>query len=323
VKRREFILGGAAAALPVAAPAQQRAPLVSFLGPNLDAKSPREHFEAFLEELRSLGFADGQNVVVHHQSLSDSRGAVAVGAELSRAKPDVIVALGPESALQMVMPAAQTIPVVLVAINFDPIERGYVSSLAKPSGNITGLIYRQPELAAKQVELLAEAFPGKNKLAVLWDAQTADQFSYAERRATSTRFNVQSIKLERPPYNIEAAFNEIQAQRAEVLLVLSSPSFIPSMGRIAEATMAKSVPAMYTAKQWVATGGLMSYGVDFLAMYRRAANFVAKILKGERAANLPIELPTKFELVVNLKTAKAMGIELPTGILLRADEVIE
>jgi len=242
---------------------------------------------------------------------------------LTRSRPDLIVASGPEASLQAVMGVSGFIPVVMIAINFDPLARGYIASLARPGGNITGFVFQQLELAQKQVELLNQAFPDRTRLAMLFDAQSADQFVAAERTANLLNLQVQSLRLENPPYDFEAAIRGAAAADAGILLVLSSPFFLPYRARIVEAANAHHLPSMFIARHWVELGGLMSYGADFSGMYRRAAEYVAKICKGAKAAELPVEQATKFELVVNLKTARAIGIELPTAILLRADEVIE
>jgi putative ABC transport system substrate-binding protein len=211
----------------------------------------------------------------------------------------------------------------MIAINFDPVARGYVNSLARPGGNITGVVFQQLELAQKQLELLTQAFPDRTRLAVLWDAVSADQFSAAEQTAKLLRMQIQSLKLENPPYDFDAAFRSVTAGGGQMVLVLSSPFFIAHRGRIAELLIERRLPGMFIQRAYVEGGGLMSYGVNFSQMYRRAADYVAKILKGTKPADLPIEQATKFELIVNLKTAKAIDIELPTAMLLRADEVIE
>jgi putative ABC transport system substrate-binding protein len=327
MKRREFItlLGGAAAAWPLAARAQQAGKVarIGYLGVSLNAPLSAALYQVFLSELRELGFSEGQNLAVEYRRLDDARGTFVVAAELVRSPLDLIVAQGPEVALQAVVGASGFIPIVIQAINYDPIERGYVSSLARPGGNITGLFYRQSELAAKKVELLTQAFPERTQLAVLWDVQTADEFSAAERAAKSLHLEFRSLKLENPPYDFAAAFRTLAQGGAQMLLVLSSPFFAEYRRQIAELTIQHRLPAMFLFKSYVQVGGLMSYGVDQAAMYRRTAAFVAKILKGAKPADLPVELATKFEMAVNLKTAKAIGIELPTSILLRADEVIE
>jgi ABC-type uncharacterized transport system substrate-binding protein len=178
-------------------------------------------------------------------------------------------------------------------------------------------------LAAKKVELLTQAFPERTRLAILWDVLTADEFSAAERAAQSLHLELRPLKLENPPYDFAAAFRTVAQGSAQMLLVLSSPFFAEYRRQITELAIQHRLPAMFLFKSYVQVGGLMSYGVDQAAMYRRTAAYVAKILKGAKPADLPVEQATKFEMVVNLKTAKALGVELPTSILLRADEVIE
>jgi putative ABC transport system substrate-binding protein len=178
------------------------------------------------------------------------------------------------------------------------------------------------ELAQKQVELLTQAFPDRTRLAMLFDAQSG-QASAAEQTAKALNLQVQTLRLENPPYDFDAAFASAAAGGAQMVLVLSSSLFLPHRARVIELANKHRLPSMFIVKHWVQTGGLMSYGADFPLMFRRAAEYVAKILKGAKATELPVEQATKFELVVNLKTAKAIGIELPPAILLRADEVIE
>jgi putative tryptophan/tyrosine transport system substrate-binding protein len=329
MRRRKFItlLGGAAVAWPLAARAQQpgRVVRIGFVGPAIDRPSLMfvPNYQAFLAQLHVLGFVEGQNLIVTYGAVDDPRGLAVVAAELMQVQPELIVVSGTEPMLQSVRAASQTVPIVLIAVNFDPIARGYVASLARPGGNITGVVFQQLELAQKQVELLTQAFPGKTHLAALFDAQSADQFSAAERSARSLNLQMRGYKLETLPYDFEAAFRSIVADGAQIVLVQSSPLFIPHQVQIGELAKTHRLPTMFLNRPYVETGGLMSYGVDFFPMYRRAAEYVAKILKGTKPADLPIEQATKFEMVINLKTAKAIGVELPTAILLRADQVIE
>jgi len=236
---------------------------------------------------------------------------------------DLIVAIGPEVALQAVIDASRDTPVVLQAINYDPIARGYVASLARPGGNITGLFYQQAELAAKKVELLTQAFPERKNLGVLWDALVTEEFEAAQRAARALQLELHAVKLENAPYDFTAAFRTIAQAGAQMLLVLSSPLFALYRRELANLAIEHRLPAMFIFKSYVQVGGLMSYGVNQPAMYRRTADFVAKILKGTKPADLPVEQPTKFELVINVKTAKALGITLPQSLLVAADEVIE
>jgi putative tryptophan/tyrosine transport system substrate-binding protein len=332
MRRREFItLLGGAAAWPLAARAQPvgrtyRVALIAGgvnagggLGPVMGSGVP-----ALLDELRRLGFSEGRNLTMDYRSTNQP--IVQFGldlAEMVRAKPDVIVTSGAELSLQAVVPVSGLIPIVFWANNFDPIERGYVKALARPGGNLTGVFTRQPELAEKQVELLTQTFPERTRLGVLWDAGTADQFSAAERRARALGRDLTAIKLETAPYDFEAAFRALAEASSQAVLVLSGPTFAFHTKRIAELALKYRLPGMFILRTYVDEGGLMSYGVDIDTSFRRLATFVAKILNGAKPADLPIEQPVKYELVVNLKTAKAIGIELPTSLLLRADEVIE
>ena len=329
MKRREVItlLGGAAATWPLAARAQQAdKPIrIGFIGgTSLNSSGMAAQYRAFLTELNEFGFSEGKNIVVDYRRLDDpTRGPFAIAAELMRLQVDLIVATGPEVALQSVVGASRAIPIVFLAVQYDPIGRGYVASLARPGGNITGVFYRQPELAAKQLELLTQTFPEKSRLAVLYDTNSADQFSAAEEAARSMPLELRPLKLEKPPYDFGAAFQTMAQGGAQMVLVLSSPFFVERRPEVAALAIEHRLPTMFVFKTYVEAGGLMSYGVEQLAMYRRIGLYVAKILNGTKPADLPVEQPTKFELIVNLKTAKAIGIEFPTSILLRADEVIE
>jgi len=236
---------------------------------------------------------------------------------------DVIVAQGSEVVLKAVLDPSRPIPIVLQAINYDPIARGYVTSLARPGGDITGLFYQQAEIAAKKVELLTQAVPGRTSLGILWDALVTDEFEAAQRAAEALRLELHALKLENPPYNFTEAFQTIGQTGAQMLLVLSSPLFALHRREITKLATDHRLPAMFIFKTYVEAGGLMSYGVDQLVMHRRTANFVAEILRGAKPADLPVEQPTKFQLVINLKTAKALGITFPQNLLVAADEVIE
>jgi putative ABC transport system substrate-binding protein len=327
MKRREFIglVCSTALTWPVGAHAQQagKVPRVGFLGPDRTTSVQIEYYRTFSAQLEKNGFHEGQNIVVDYRATDDPRGAFVNAAELLRAQPDLIVAAGPEVALQAVIGASGHIPIVMFAINYDPIERGYVANLAQPGGNITGVVIRPLELAGKQLDLLRQAFPDRNRLAVLYDELTTDQFTAANRAAKSLDLQVQALKLEIPSYDFAAAFQAAAAGGAQLVLVLSSPAFTKYRAQLAELAVEHRLPTMFTFKHYVDGGGLMSYGVEFPPMWRRTADYVARILKGAKPADLPIEQPTKFELVVNLKTAKALGITIPNGILLAADQVIE
>src|SRR5262245_2492530 len=326
MKRRAFIAGlGSAAAWPVTARGQEpgRIYRLGILGPTLNNPPAIAQYQSFQTQLGELAFREGRNLTIDYRGVDDPRGPFVVAGELMRSQPDLIVAIGPEASLQAVVGVSGNIPVVMIAINYDPLARGYISSLARPGGNITGMVFQQLELAQKQVELLTQAFPDRSRLVMLFDRQSADQFGAAEQAAKALNLQVQALRLENPPYDIDAAFRDAALGEAQSVLVLSSPFFLPHQTRIIELANTHRLPCMFILKHWAEAGGLMAYGADFSPMFRRAADYVARILKGAKPSDLSVEQASKFELVVNLKTAKAIGITLPTSILLRANEVIE
>jgi putative tryptophan/tyrosine transport system substrate-binding protein len=328
IGRREFIaaVGGAAVAWPLIARAQpaDRIARVGFFGADRSAPLPDTTYRAFIDELQIHGFKNGQNLIVDYRRVEQDLPALSAdAAELVRSNVNVLVTQGTEPALQAALGATRTLPIVMMAANYDPFASGYVKSLARPDGNVTGVFLRQTELAEKQTELLWQAFPDRTHIGILWDAISAPQFNAAERRAKIFGLQVYSLKLENPPYDFEAAFGSLAAASTETLLVLSSPHFISARGQIVQLAIQHRMPTMFIFRTYVEAGGLLSYGADFATMHRQAATHVAKILKGAKVGDIPIEQPNRFEFAVNLRTAKAIGIELPTSILLRADEVIE
>ena len=325
MRRREFlgILGSGAAAWPFRAHAQQveKISRIGFLGPDRATAVPGV-YKAFSSQLEKNGFREGQNIVVEYRAVEDPRGPFVGAAELVRAQPDLLVIAGPEVALQAVIGASGQIPIVMFAINFDPIERGYVTSLAQPSGNITGVIVRPLDLARKQIDLLRQVFPDRNRVAVLYDTQSADQFTAVEQGAKLLNLQVQAFKVD-PAYDFARVFEAATKGGTQLVIVQSSPAFVKHREQLAQLAIEHRLPTMFTFRHYTDAGGLMSYGVEFFPLWRRTADYVARILKGAKPAELPIEQPTKFELVVNLKTAKALSVTIPNGILLAADEVIE
>jgi putative ABC transport system substrate-binding protein len=325
MRRREFlsVLGGAAAAWPLAARAQQvgRVYRIGVFAGATNAVMVLA-YRGFLDELRKLDFIEGQNLTVDLRPTAQTPAALSANAaEMVRAKVDVIIVAGTLQALQA--SAGTGIPIVVSANNFDPIEHGYVKTLARPGGTVTGVVLRNVELAEKQVELLTQAFPDRKRVAIFWDVISAEQFAAAERRAKAFGLDVMSIRFDREPYDIQSAFRRMAESGPQMLLALTSPFFAAHAESIGRLAIQHRLPTMFIFRRYAELGGLMSYGADIVAMYQQAAGYVAKILRGAKAADLPVEQPNKFELVVNLKTANAIGVELPTSILLRADEVIE
>jgi putative tryptophan/tyrosine transport system substrate-binding protein len=321
MRRREFIkvLGGAAAAWPLAARAQQhfRIGLLNtcastfFIGP-------------FMGKLKELGYLEGKNIVVERKfAEGNAERLKEFAADLVRQQVDVIVTIGAPAGFAAKR-ATSTIPIVLGAIS-DPVGVGLVTSLARPGGNATGNSLMAPELSAKRLELLRMLAPGISRFAILWDSSNPGM---AERvRETKVAADQSHVLLRTVgPRNLdelEAAFAELLNQRPDALLVTTETFTRQHLARILDFANQNKIPAMFEDSSFVEAGGLMSYGPDYEEVFRTAAVFVSKILKGAKPADLPVEQPTKFQLVINLKTAKAIAIEVPPTLLAMADRVIE
>jgi putative ABC transport system substrate-binding protein len=278
-------------------------------------------FVAFEQRLRELGWTDGRNVTVDFRRPERTDELPAAAAELVRTGASVIVAAGPEPPLKAARQATTTVPIVMTAINYDPVERGYIASLARPGGNITGVFFRQLELGAKQLELLREALPRATHLAVLWDPQfSADQLPSIEAAARILKVGLQKIDVP-PRYDLDAAFVKIKAARVTGVLVASSPVFFRERKRIAELALKHRLPSMGGGVDEL--GILLGYSPNLNALYRRAAEYVDKLLRGASPADLPVEQPSTVDLTINLKTARALGLTLPQVLLQRADRIIE
>ncbi len=245
----------------------------------------------------------------------------AFAAHMVQHRVDVIVAVGPELALKVASEATPTIPIVSVALNYDPVEKGYVSSFARPGRNITGIFVRNPEIGPKQLELLRLALPRASRVGVLWTEFSADQIAPLDAEAPRLGVRLEKVKLA-PPYDIEAAFTALKAQRVEAVLAVGDPVIYRERLRIAKAAVERGI-AVVSGPALVDAGTLIGFGADLNAALRSAAEYVDKILRGAKAADMPIEQPTKFRLTINLKTARALGITIPQSLLLRADDVIQ
>ncbi len=285
----------------------------------------RAIFTAFEQELRALGYVEGQNLVIEFRNAEGHGERLpALAAELVQRHVDVLVAGGPEGILRAARQATSTIPIVMVAVDYDPIALGYIAGLPRPGGNITGLFLQQIEVTGKCLELLKNALPQVTRVAVLWDAISADQFRAAEGAARVLGVQLQSLELrDLPAYDYDSALEAAAREGAEALMVLRSPLFGRDHDRIIAWAVQHRLPTMFPSRIWVEAGGLMSYGADTIDMYRRAATYVHKILKGAKPADLPVEQPIKFELSINLKTAQTLGITMPPSLLILADEVIK
>ena len=281
--------------------------------------------EAFRQGLRELGYVEGKTIVIEWRSAEGQLDRLpSLAAELVRLKVDVIVTGGP-SATRPVKAATVTIPIVITN-DSDPVANGFVASLARPGGNITGLSTLSPEIYGKQLELLKEIVPRLSRVAVLGDSAEpghAQALRETERAARTLRVQLQYLDV-RGPNDIETAFQAARTGRADAVLTLPSAVLFSHRKQVVDLAARSRLPAMYfSAPGFPADGGLISYGASLTDMDRRAATFVDKILKGAKPADLPIEQPTKFEFIINLKAAKQIGLTIPPSVLARADEVIQ
>jgi putative tryptophan/tyrosine transport system substrate-binding protein len=322
LKRREFItLIGGASVWPLAARAQQ--PRIVRVGITTIQPRTAPIYAAFDQRLRELGYIEGQNLILDFLNPEDyTEGIEGAIKELVRRKDDVIV-VPYESALKAALATTDSVPIVMIAVDYDPLARGYIKSLSRPAGTVTGLSLQQIELARKRIQLLMDALPSARMATMFWDAFSEDQWKAASTAAAELGLQLASVQLRDQPYDYEKALAEAPSEYRSVLIVTVSPTFYRDRQRLAEFALRKKVASMFGLREWVEAGGLISYGVHFPDIFRRAADFVDRIAKGAKAADLPVEQPTKFELILNLKTAQAIDIDISPGILIRADEVIE
>ena len=325
MKRRDFItlIGGAAAAWPLAARAQQpgKLPTVGFLGA-ASASAWSQWVAAFLHRLRELGWIEGRNLTIEYRwAEGSSDRAAELATEFVRRKVDVIVTGGlPAVAVKQ---ATSVIPIVF-AIAADPLGTGLVASLVRPGGNVTGLSTQARDLAGKRLELLREAVPGLRRLAILANiGYPASGIEVSEVQAAARTLGLEVVALEiQRAEDITSAFKALK-DRAEALYVTADPLLNTNRIRINTLANVARLPTITNVREFVEAGSLMSYGPNYPDLFRRAGDFVHKILHGAKPGDIPVEQPTKFDLVINLTTAKALGLELPPTLLARADEVIE
>ena len=324
-KRREFItlLGGAAVAWPLAARGQQREklPTIGFLGP-ASASAMKSWLDAFVARLRELGWIEGRTVAIEIRWAEGRRERVAeIAAEFVQLKVDVIATTG--TAVPILKQATSVTPIVF-AISNDPLGSGIVASLSRPGGNATGLSQLATDLAGKRLELLREMLPGLKRLAYLGNAgnpTTAPEMLEVQSAARTLGFQIVTSEIRRAE-EIPAVIESFQ-NHADALYLQSDPLLNTNRFQINTLALKAGLPTFSGIRDYVEAGGLMSYGPNFPDLFRRAAEFVDKILRGAKPADLPVEQPIKFDLVINLKTAKALGLDVPAPVLARADEVIE
>lgn len=324
-----LIVALAGLVVPLPADAQQPAkvPRIGILlagsPPTPPARLPP--LEAFLQGLRDLGYVEGRNIAIEYRWAEGKLDPLSdLAAELVRLKVEVIVTSS-TPAVQAAKKATSTIPIVMAAVG-DPVVTGLVASLARPGGNITGLTLLAPELAGKRLELLKETLPTLSRVAVLWNsASTAMVHTFRETRvaAEASGVKLQSLEVRGDPIDFERAFSAITKEWPQGLFVTLDPFTSRYRVRIVELAAQHRLPTIYELKEFVEVGGLMSYGPSSRDMWRRAATYVDKILKGAKPGDLPVEQPTMFEFIINMKTARALGLTIPQSVLIRADEVIQ
>jgi putative ABC transport system substrate-binding protein len=323
MQRRNFItlVGGAAAAWPLTLRAQSD----RMLRVGTASTQPRSSilWKSFEERMAELGYQDGKNYTFDYLNVPKIEEYETGYRQLADRGIDIVVASGPEISLKSALASSNTKPIVMVAVDHDPIARGYVTSLARPTGNVTGLFLEQIELTAKRLQLLKNAFPNTLDVTVFRDRTSIDQWQAAQAAALPLGLRLAGIDLGDPPFDYDGALTQVGQNYRGTLFVLASGLFLRDRERLAEFALRNRIVSMFCFREVVDAGGLLSYGPSFVGMYRRAAEYVDRIARGAKPADLPIEQPTKFDMVINLKTAKLLGITVPSNLLVQAEEVIE
>src|SRR5712691_9227061 len=322
--RRRFLalVSGGLLAAPLAAESQSAGvPRIGILS----SANPRSAsiFQAFDQRLRELGYVEGQNVTLESRNAEGQDDRLpGLALELVRLNVNAIVSASPPGT-RAATRATTNIPIVMLAVNYDPIALGYITSLSRPGANVTGLYFQHRELTAKRFGLFKELLPAVSRVAIVWDSQTIDQRGEVEAANRRVGLKLQPLELRNPPYDFEKVFRVAMRSGAEALFVLEAAPIFRGGTQIAQLALKNRLPTSFAFREYVEAGGLTSYGVNFSDMWRHAAVYVDKILKGAKPGDLPVEQPTKFELVINLKTAKALGLTIPPSLLARADEIIQ
>jgi len=328
VNRHAFVTGlRAVLAAPVAAEAQPAGKVARIGYLEIEISPGDSGLQAFLQQLRDFGYVEGRNLLIEYRDAMRKPDRFrALAAELVALNVDVIVAGGGTLGAQAAKEANGTIPIVFPLVG-DPVEDGLVNSLARPGGNLTGSTLLA-QTVEKLLELLKQATPGVSRVALLLKPDAAparttlDQINTAERAAHALGLRLQVVEA-RDPQEFDRAFSDMSRAHAEALVVLATPVFGTASRRLADLAVKNRLPTIFSLREFVVVGGLMSYGPNRAELFRRAASYVDKILKGAKPGDLPVEQPTKFDLVINLKTAKALGVTIPQSLLLRADQVLE
>jgi ABC-type uncharacterized transport system substrate-binding protein len=323
IQRREFFvtLGAGVVTFPLIARAQQTARVLRV---GLVGGQPRDAaiYVAFRKRMAELGYRDNYFTFEYIQTPSIDAYEASFR-ELAARKPDIVIAAGNEPALRAARAAVGTLPIVFLALDFDPVGKGYVASLARPGGNITGIFVHPLELAAKRVELLRESLPQARHLGLIWDASSRDQVEAAAVAAKSLNFEPRRIEVTDQPPDYAAAFDQMADMPGEPVVIPAGPIFLRDRTTIGRLLLERRIPSICAFREIAEAGAVMSYGVDLTGLFRDAAGVVDQIAKGAKPAELPILQSSRFYLAINLKSVKALGITLPTSFTARADEVIE
>jgi putative tryptophan/tyrosine transport system substrate-binding protein len=322
MRRREFIsLVGGASAWPLMARAQQ--PKSLHIGIVTIQSRTTPIYAAFDQRLRELGHIEGQNLVTDYLNPeSQAEGVPGAIKELVRQKVDIIVAPY-ESTVKAAIAASDTIPVVMIGTEYDPLARGYVKTLARPGGRVTGVFLQQIELASKRLQLLKDALPSFQAATMFWDNPSEYQWQAASSIAASFGLQLAGVEMLKQPYDYEGALASAPPDNRSILIVPIAPAFYRDRERLVEFAVRHRIASMFAVREFADAGGLISYGPDFPAIFRRVAEYVDRIARGAKPADLPVEQPTKFELVINVKTARAIGLDIPDKLIALADSVIQ
>jgi len=323
--RRELILAlGATVIEPASAFAQAANRYrLGVLTPSA-ASFKEAHWVAFFRHLGELGLVEGRNLSIERRHAGGQVDRLpALATELANLKCDVFVTGGAPAALAALSGASKATPIIVMAVDFDPVASGDVASLARPGGHVTGITAMQSAMPAKRLELLKEMLPGIGKVAVFSNSQTTEQLSVVQGAAQRTGLALHIVDFKDPPFDYKAGFASAERAKADALFVLGSALWVPARSTIVELALKARLPSVFHHLGWVEAGGLMSYGFNFSTIWRRGAEMAAAVLRGTKVSEIPMEQPNVFQLALNLKTAKVLGIAISRSVLLRADRVIE
>ena len=327
MRRRDFLSSLAVIGSGIAAPRPSKAQaLGKTVRVGIATFQPRTGplWTAFEQRLKQLGYTEGENLAVEFIDLKGPINTeVQAMKELVRREADILIAPGTEIALKSAMVATDKLPIVMIAIDYDPLALHYIASLARPGGNVTGVFFQQVELATKRLQFMRDVLPSIEAATVFWDANSVEQWQATQQAGTMLGLRLAGIEFKEKPYDYEAALANAAPDYRGALVVMTSTGFFLDRERLADIALRHRIPSIFAFRQWVEAGGLLSYGPDIRAMYRLAAEYVDRIARGAKPADLPVEQPTKFEFVINLKTAKALDLTIQPSLLARADEVLE